>query len=132
MYLDKMFMVAFILILIGTISIALWQHEFAHKIFNDKFGIESEYFIDLPWFIGVRSHGVQPVELKMMHGFNEAVSYNLTPYLAGIIAIIGMGFWFIGNKMDNQFEEFKKKGITIQALPPVKIEEIILDGVDYI
>jgi len=113
-------------------SISLYQHELAHVFFNDKFGIESEFFLDLPWAIGVRSHGVQPVELKQMHAMNEAVSYNLSPYLAGIIAILGMGFWYLGGKIDYWFEKLEKKGITIEAVPPKPKEEIILDGVEII
>jgi len=132
MYLDKSFMFLFIFLLLASMIISTAQHELAHKVYNDKFGLESEYFIDFPWAVGVKTFGTQPDSLKILHGINEAVSYNLTPYLGGIIAILGCGFWYLGNKMDYWFEKLEKKGITIEAIPPKQSKELILDKTELI
>jgi len=132
MFLDKMFFFTFVFLLIGSMTISIAQHEMAHKMFNDKFGLQSEYFFDLPWGVGVKTFGEESDALKVLHGMNEVISYNLTPYLVGIIGIIGMGFWFLGMKIDYWFEKLEQKGITIEAIPLKPKEEIILEGVDYI
>jgi hypothetical protein len=130
-FLDKIFMCAFIFLLLFSIIGSTMQHELAHKMFNDKFGLKSEYFMNLPWTVGVRTFGEQPGELKILHGMNEVVAYNLTPYLLSLIAIIGCGFWFIGNKLDCYYEVFKTNGITITQLPPEK-NYVELEGVEVI
>jgi len=132
MFLDKIFIFAFIFILLGGLSISLYQHELAHVFFNDKYGLESEYFFDLPWAIGVKTLGPQTDNLKLMHSFNESISYNLVPLLSGIIGVLGMGFWYLGGKIDYWFEKLEKKGITIEAIPPKQSKEIILDKTELI
>ena len=131
-FLDKVFIFGFVFLLIFAFVANTAQHEFAHKTFNEKYGIESEYFMNLPWSVGVRSYGEQPADLKLLHGMNEVVNYNLAPFLMSIIALLGMGFWFIGNKIDEHVKDLKQHGITIEAISTNAREEVILDEVKII
>lgn len=128
-FLDKMFFLGFVFMMIVGFVGTTYQHEMAHIYYNEKYGIESEWVFNLPWTVGIQSYEVQPDNLKLMHSINEAVGYNTAPFFMAILCLIGFGFWYIGNKMDDMFDEFKRKGITIQQLPPQTIE---LEGVDWV
>jgi len=120
---NKLFFVLGIVTIFLMMGVSLYQHELAHQFFNDKFGLKSEWFF--AWDkIGIKTYGEQPEALKIMHGMNEAVSYNLAPLLSGIMLILFLGFWYLGEKIDVIFYEFKKEGITIQAIPAQKPIEL--------
>lgn len=126
MFEDKLYFVVVFLLIVISVGASITQHEFAHKTFNDNFGLESEYFFDLPWVVGVRSYGIQPEELKLLHGFNEVVSYNLSPYFTGILCILFVGFWYVGHKIDSNVALLEKRGVTINMIkdPSEKLENL--------
>ena len=101
---DRFFIFFSLVIMLLMMGVSLYQHELAHETFNTKFGIESEWIYE--WDrIGIRSYGEQPETLKLMHGINEAVSYNLAPLVSGIMLIIFCGFLYIGMKIDYYFSQ---------------------------
>lgn len=93
-------------ILIIVLGLSVFQHELVHTQINSKAGVESELRFGLydGWLpaVGVQRLNTPTKEISnydSLHLQNEIVNYNLLPSLIGIMAIMLLGFVYVGEKI---------------------------------
>jgi hypothetical protein len=100
-----LFTITAILILFSSLGVSIYQHELVHVTIDNKVGITShiEYYPlnGIPALATIRdtTQTRELTNLELAHSFNESIAYNLTPLLAGIMAILILGFILIANQL---------------------------------
>jgi len=92
-------------VMIACFGLGTYQHELVHVQNNNVVGFDSELKIGL--YNGLPAVGTQRVgeqtremsNYELSQSFNEAIGYNLTPLLMGIIMTLFIGFIYIGEKV---------------------------------
>jgi hypothetical protein len=104
---DLIYFITFFALLIVSFIGTTWMHETVHVLNNEKVGIKSHlefamYKDFMPSIVTVGESG--PVRefsnLELAHSFNEAINYNLVMPLFGVMSILIVGFYYLGNKIE--------------------------------
>ena len=106
---SKYFFIIGGILLFSICFISMWQHEQVHSIINNKAGVESEMIFTM--YEGyVPDVGVQQLtgqtreirEVDKYHIQNEIINYNLFTPLIGIMIMLFLGFFYIGEKIGDR------------------------------
>lgn len=96
-------------ILVVILGLSVFQHELVHTQINSKVGVESELRFGLydGWLpaVGVQRLNTPTKEISnydSLHLQNEIINYNLLPSLIGIMAIMLLGFVYVGEKVSDK------------------------------
>jgi hypothetical protein len=99
------FFVFGIMLVVSMLGLSVFQHELVHSQINAKAGVESELKFVLydGWLpaVGVQRLNAPTKEISnydALHLQNEIINYNLFPSLIGIMAIMLLGFVYIGDR----------------------------------
>ena len=94
-------------ILIIVLGFSVFQHKLVHSQINAKAGVESELKFGLydGWIpaIGIQRLNAPTKEISNYDSLylqNEIINYNLLPSLIGIMIIMLIGFFYIGEKIE--------------------------------
>ena len=106
---SKWFFVFGSLVLVSMLGLTIFQHELVHTMINNRAGVESEIKFALydGWIpaVGVQRLNAPTKEISnydALHLQNEIVNYNLLPSLFGIMAILLLGFFYVGEKIGDK------------------------------
>ena len=91
------------------LGLTIFQHELVHTMINNRAGVESEIKFALydGWIpaVGVQRLNAPTKEISnydALHLQNEIINYNLLPGLFGIMAILLLGFFYVGEKIGDK------------------------------
>jgi len=98
----KSFFVFGVLLMLLCFGLGVYQHEMVHVINNSKAGMQSYFVVNALGVATVNDQNFQRdlTNLELAQSFNESVSYNLWAPLFGIMAMVFLGFIFIGTKKE--------------------------------
>ena len=103
------FFVFGIMLVVSMLGLSVFQHELVHTQINEKAGVESELKFALydGWLpaVGVQRLNTPTKEISnydALHLQNEIINYNLLPSLMGIMAILLLGFVYVGEKIGDK------------------------------
>lgn len=94
-----------LIIIISCYALSTYQHEQVHVLNNTAVGYGSEIKLNMDqnnFAIGTYKTGEFKRDLtnyELAQNYNEAINYNLTPLLMGIMLIIFLGFIDISTKL---------------------------------
>lgn len=103
------FFVFGIMLVVSMLGLSVFQHELVHSQINERAGVESELKFVLydGWLpaVGVQRLNTPIKEISnydALHLQNEIINYNLLPSLMGIMAILLLGFVYVGEKIGDK------------------------------